>query len=612
MKHIFKKNILTGSILLIAGLLFLVINVMSSTMFKALRLDLTRDRLYTLSSGTKEILQEIDEPIIIRYYFSTSLKSINPYLTSFAKRVEDLLQQYQRIAKGKIKLEVIDPIPFSVQEDEAVNYGLQGVPVDSTGTEFYLGIVGTNSLDTKQVISFLQPAREATLEYDISQLIYNLMHPQPRIVGVMSSLALAGGYTSRPYAIWQQMEQLFTLEQIDINTSEIPANINTLMVVEPSTFSPGALAAIDKFVMSGGHVLAFIDPVAEVADKRAVMLNKAKQKDSGDYLALLKSWGIDFDDSKAVADKELAKTVRAPYEGREVSIRYPLWMDFVAANFNKDDILSSSLERLTIATPGAIRHTADATSTFIPLITSSDQAMLVEGRKVDHYQQNLQLLFNDYKAEGQFVIGARITGPINSAYGDERTTDSNIIVIADTDMLHDHFWMHMQNIMGQEFAVPAASNGNLVLSALENLSGSNALISIRSRAGFTKPFDTIRKLELESAEKYHESEQVLQQKLIATKQKLDALESQKLEGNKLSITAQEKYAEEQFRQELVEIRRDLREVRRKLNQDIETVATNVKFYAIGLIPALIMLSGLVAWILQRKNELKVRKAHAPH
>lgn len=608
MKQAIKKNFLTGSILIVAAVLFLALNVMSGTLFKALRLDLTQNNLYTLSKGSKEILQGIQEPLILRLYFSKRIANINPYLTSFATRVQDLLQQYQRASKGKIVLEIIDPEPFSPAEDEAVNYGLQGVPVDANGSEFYLGLVGTDALNNKRVIPFLQPSREQNLEYDISQLIYMLINPQPRVVGVMSTLPISGSYNSRPWAVWQQMEQLFDLQVLDPKEGDIPAEVKTLMLVEPSTFSKEALQAIDQFVMRGGHVLAFVDPLSEVVDQRAAAMHKARQKDAGEYLRLLRAWGVEFADTKVLADQALAKTVRAPYEGREVNIRYPLWMDFTTANFAKNDVLTSALDKLTIATPGVLKQSENATSIFVPLITSSEQAMLIDSARVATYQNNLQLFFNEYTPHGQHTIAARVAGPIASAYTDAKVGDSNIIVIADTDMLHDHFWINVQNVMGQDYAMPAASNGNFVVSALDNLSGSNALISIRNRGTFARPFETVYKLELESQQKYRDSEQMLQQKLQETKQKLEALENQKQEGNSLVLSSQQKKAEEAFRQELVETRKELREVRRKLNHDIETVATNIKFFTIGLIPLLIIGAGMVVWAIQIQREIKSRRA----
>lgn len=608
MEFINNKRFLTGTILAITAVLFLTLNVMSGTLFKSLRLDLTDGKLYTLSAGSKEILREIKEPIILRLYFSQSLANVNPYMSSFAARVKDLLLQYQRASKKKIVVEFIDPEPFSPAEDAAVNYGLQGAPIDTSGTEFYLGLVATDALDAKQTIPFLHPNREQNLEYDISQMIYKLVHPQPRVVGVMSSIPIEGGLYSRPWAVWQQMQQLFSMQIVDYDTKEIPESINTLMIIEPSTFSKDALKALDKFVMRGGHVLAFVDPISEVSDQNTTHLNQARQKNAGNYIELLKAWGVDFDDQHAIADRELAKVVRVPYQGREVTVRYPLWMDFAQDNLAKDDVLSSSLDRLTIATPGVLTRAADATTTFTPLITTTDQAMLVEAKEVPELQNNLQKFLNDFKPTGQYTVAARISGPIKSPYSDASVPDSNIIIVADTDMLHDHFWISVQHLMGQEFAMPAASNGNFVLSALDNLSGSNALISIRNKGTFSKPFETIRAIEIKSQDKYHETEQILQQKLEITKQKLERLEAQKKDGNSMLLSAEQRKEEEAFRQDLVETRKELREVRRNLNKDIEAVATNIKFLSIAFIPILIVACGLGVWVLQVKREAASRRA----
>lgn len=612
MEFLNKKRFLTGTILLVAAALFLILNISSGELFKALRFDLTANKLYTLSKGSKEIIKELDEPIILRLYFSKQLANINPYLLSFAARVEDLLMQYQRASKGKIVVQIIDPEPFSPEEDTAVNSGLQGAPIDNTGTEFYLGIVGTNTVNTRLVIPFLQPNREQNLEYDISQLIYKLAHPQPRVIGVMSSLPLQGTTNSRPWAIWQQMSQLFALQNLEYDIKEIPEHISTLMIVDPSTFSVGALKAIDQFVMRGGHVLAFVDAVSEVVDQQTAHINRLRQKDAGDYTKLLKSWGVDFDESKVVADKNLAKSVRIQDGKREVMVRYPLWMDFINTNFDKSDVLTSNLERLTLATPGALVKSVDSTTNFSPLLTTSDEAMLVDSNRIPEYQKNLAEFLNNYEASGAYTVAARISGPIKSPYSDASVENSSIILFGDTDMLFDHFWLNIQNVNGQEIGVPSASNGSLVLSALDNLFGSNSLISIRNRGTFARPFETVRKIELQSQDKYRESEQALQQRLEITKQKLEQLESQKKDGNSMLLSVKQKQEEESFRKELVDTRRELRDVRRKLNQDLESVATSIRFFTIGFIPLLIMVGGFGVWLVQNKRELKSRRAHAQH
>jgi len=607
MKNPTKIKFMTGSILAIAAVLFLIVNISAGSLLKGLRFDLTNNKLYTLSPGTKEIVTKLSEPIVLRMYFSKKLANSNPYLISFASRVQDLLTQYQRASKGKIILEIIDPEPFSAEEDNAVNYGLQGLAVDNTGTDLYLGLVATSSVELKRVIPFLQPAREANLEYDISQLIYNLVHPQRKAVGVISALPLQGRESS-PWVVWQQMAQSFDLRSFKLDVATIPNDIDVLMLVNPAAFTSDALKAVDKFVMRGGHVLAFVDPYSEVTDAQTAKANKAYKDGTADFSALLRTWGVNFAEDKVVADRTLAKPVRVQSEGRDVTVRYPLWMDFLPKNMDKNDVLTSTLDRITMATPGALSKIEGVDTTFTPLILTSADATLVESKNIPDYQQNLGNFMREYQATGPYIVAGRVSGPIKSAYGTGEVADSNIIIIADADMLYNHFWLQIQNVSGQEFGVPNSGNANFLLSALDNLAGSNALISVRNRGSFTRPFDKIQALELKSQAKYRESELGLQQQLELTKQKLVDLEKQKKDGNSMLLSVQQKKEEEAFRKELIETRRELRDVRRKLNHDIEVVQTGVKFFTIGFIPLMIVLGGLAFWGLQIQGEIRSRRA----
>lgn len=581
-----SNRLLTGTILLVAAILFVLLNVTSGSLFKSLRLDLTSNKMYTLSAGSKEILAQLPEPIILRLYFSQKLAKTNPYLVSFAARAQDLLTQYVRASNGKIKLEVIDPEPFSPEEDNALNYGLQGVPVDNVGTDLYLGLVGTNSVGVKKVIPFIQPGRESNLEYDISQLIYTLAHPEQQTIGVINSLPMQTAQ-GKPLAIWQQLSESFAVKFLDLDLSAIPNDINTLMLVNPSSFSAGTLHAIDNFVMRGGHLIAFVDPYSEVAEQQPV---------TAEFTTLLQSWGVDFAHNKVVADRNLAKSVTVEQDGREVSLRYPLWIDCVAKNFDSQDILTSSLERVTLASPGSLTKLAGATTNFSPLFTTTNDAMLVDTKNIATYQENAEALVRNYEATGEYILAARVSGPIKSAFSDAATENSNIIIVADADMLHDHFWLSVQNVLGQNFVVPNSGNGNFVLGALDNLAGSDALISIRNRGAFTRPFAKIQALEVKSQEKYLAAEELLQQKLEATKQQLAQLDARQMD------------VADSFRKELVNTRRELREVRRKLNHDIELVEMGVKFFSIGFIPLVIVFGGLFVWGLQIQRELRSKKA----
>ena len=611
MKNRVNSKFLTGMVLAVSAILFLLVNLSSNTFLRAFRLDLTANKIYTLSKGSKQIIAEMQEPILLRYYFSKKLSKDNPYLVSFAERVRDLLHQYQRVSDGKILLEVIDPEPFSEDEDEAVNYGLQGVPVNSEGHELYFGLVGTGSTSEQQVIAFFQPSRESNLEYDITQLVYNLAHPEPKVIGLISALPLTGGQhdtmhpqnIGKPWVIWQHLNQHFDIRELQQDIEEVPTEVKTLMLVNPTNFSAKLIQAIDDYVMRGGHILAFIDPYTEVesADSYLRNLQQQQQTTAADSKidALLASWGVKLEQKKVVAARDIAKHVRFTHEGREQAISYPIWMDLVADNFNQQDILTGNLERLTIATPGSLQPIEDSSTTFIPLFETSEDAMLVDTNIISSYRNNPRLLARDYKPAGRkFTLAARITGKISSAFSEQSVDTANIIIIADADMLHDHFWINAQNLFGQRYDVPTSGNGSFILSALDNLSGSNALISIRNQGSFVRPFDRIRAIEARSQELYLAAEKQLLDKLELTKKKLSELEMQKQQGTNLLASVQQKQEEDIFRNELIHIRKQLREVRHQLNRDIENLEFGIKFFSIGLLPLLILFGSFIFWFVQ--------------
>lgn len=467
-------RLLSGSILALAAVLLVVLNLLSGYFFRGVQLDVTQHKLYTLSKGSKQIIADIEEPIRLRFFFSHEAAKDNHYLSTYSTRVIAMLERYVAAGGQKIKLEIIDPQPFSDTEKQAVEYGLQGVTLQDQ--EVYFGLVGTNALDTVQIIPFFLPNREANLEYDISQLVYNLAHPQARIVGVMSSLPLDA--RGQEWVIRQQMDQLFVVKDIDLREPLIPSYITTLMVVEPSSFSEQAIEAIDEFVQRGGHVLAFVDPYSELA---------GSVSGAGNAKELLESWGVELLPDFVVADRSLARSVRISEKQHDFAVDYPVWMDLTAENFSKDDVLTSSLDRITLASPGHLQPTLEATTYFMPLMHTSDDATLIPADEVPDSQSNITGYFNNYAPRGKSTVAVRISGPIRSITSNSMVEQSNIVVVADADMLHDHFWVSMQNIMGNSYDVASSGNGNFVLSALDNLLGSNELITVRNTGEFSRP-----------------------------------------------------------------------------------------------------------------------------
>jgi ABC-type uncharacterized transport system involved in gliding motility auxiliary subunit len=612
------QKTLTIGTLLVAAVLFLAVNIMSNSMLHNLRLDFTENKLYTLSEGSKEILAAIKEPITLRLYFSKTLAKDHPYLTGYANRVKDLLLQYKSVAKGKIILSIIEPEPFTEEEDRAVNYGLQGVPVDEAGSELYFGLVATNATTGKEVIPFIQAEKEDQLEYDITKLIANLEAAKQKTIAVISSLPINGdneemafmrqGRMPKPWVIWDQMQEMFMLKMLPSNFSVIPQDVKVLMLVDPKNLSKDSLRAIDRFVMYGGRVLAFLDPYSEVANSA---INVMQEEDDGKnsittLRPLLTSWGVKIIEDKVVAIQDAGMRIRYQRDGREAITNYPLWMDLDKKYFSADDILTSQLEKLTLISPGVIEPIEGASSKFVPLVFSSDNAMLVDSKDVVDYRNNPDQILRKFVPDHKiYTMASRITGTIKSAFDSSLSTSSaNIVIMANADFLHDRFWVNIQSFMDNKIVIPTSGNGNFVLGALENLSGDDALISIRNRGSFARPFDKIRELQVKSQEKFYQKEQALLSSLEEAKKKLLEIEANKQQASQFVLSQAKQAEETKFREELIKTRKDLREVQLDLQKDIKSLEAKLKFYNIGLLPIVILFSGLFYWA----YIVRVRKA----
>jgi ABC-type uncharacterized transport system involved in gliding motility auxiliary subunit len=149
-----KRLMYSGAGLLLIALAFLAFNLFAGLTLTNARLDLTEQKLYTISDGTKKILGELDEPINLYFFYSDKTAKDLVVLRNYARRVEEMLKAYERAADGRIRLHIIDPEPFSEDEDKAAEFGLQAVPLQQGGDQVYFGLAGTNGVDDTQIIPF--------------------------------------------------------------------------------------------------------------------------------------------------------------------------------------------------------------------------------------------------------------------------------------------------------------------------------------------------------------------------------------------------------------------------------------------------------------------------
>ena len=633
---------LTGLGLVVGLVLLFAINILSNETLNAARIDLTEGRIYTLSEGTQNVLSKIEEPITLRLYLSKKLAIRLPEFTSYAVRVEDLLREYQREAGDKIRLQVIDPEPFSQEEDRAVGYGLRAASVNNREDMFFFGLVGTNSVDDEETIPFFTKERESFLEYDVTKLIHNLIEEEQPVVGLLSSLPVDGqgpraalrGLTAPPWMVVEQMRQLFEVRSLDASVDAVPDGIDVLVLVHPKNFSDRTLYAIDQFVLRGGRVLAFVDANAEAeqgVNMGGFMMPAQSRRSELD--PLLESWGVVLEQDTVVGDLELAARVRMERDGREVTFEYPVWLTVQPEHMSQDDIVTRQLGNVSLGTPGSLVPAEGATTSFAPLIQTTRGAAVFSPDQVAISEDPRDLLRSYRPQDRTFTLAARISGNIHSAFpaGPPKEDESeggaaqdgaagerpeserahvtaseeavNIIVVADTDLLQDQFWVAVQDFLGTRIAVPTAANGSFVINALDNLAGSGDLISVRNRGSFVRPFERISELREQAELRFREKEQELIDRLEETERRLIELEETRQgdDGMVLSPAQQQELME--FRQERLRIRKDLRDVRHRLRREIESLEDWLKFFNIAFVPIFIALSGIgvAVWRLRRRQ-----------
>jgi ABC-type uncharacterized transport system involved in gliding motility auxiliary subunit len=610
---------MTGGALAVLAVLFVAVILICNTLFRGAQVDLTQNHLYTLSAGTKNILADIDEPIHLYLFWSDKETHGIPQLRIYAQRVREMLEEMAGRAHGKIKLEVIDPQPFSEDEDRATGYGLQAVPAGNNGEKIFLGLVGTNSTNGKSVIPFLQPNKEAFLEYDVAKLIHELSVAHKPVVGLVSGLQIGQGFDQAtrslrdPWAIDQQLTQQFDVRELNAaSIKAIDKDIDVLVLIQPKKLPPDAQYAIDQFVMRGGHLLVFVDPDAETdasgADPNNPQAAMFADK-SSDLPELFKAWGIDYDPHKVVLDRAHALQIGTQQGGAPVPD--PAILGFVKSDLNPSDVVTANLDTINVSSAGFFSLAKDSKYTLTPLIQTSDDALPVDSSRVKFLPDPTVLLNGYAPTHERYVVAGRLEGQFTSAFPDRKDAGhiaqakdkGEIILVADTDLLSDRMWVQVQPFFGQKIMNAFANNGDFFINAVDNLTGSSDLISIRGRATSQRPFTVVEDMKRAAEQNSRGKEQELQQQLSDTERKLTELQSGKAKGSEMILSPAQQGELQSFLQKKVEIRKQLRQVQRDLDKDIDALGSRLKFLNIALMPILITIAALLfaAWKRRRRT-----------
>jgi ABC-type uncharacterized transport system involved in gliding motility auxiliary subunit len=627
-----KKSSLNAGSLTLVGVLFVGIMLLANHLLRGAQIDLTADRLYTISDGTRHIVAELKEPVNLYLFFSEKTATPIPQIRNHGIRVRELLQQLVNRSGGKLTLKVIDPQPFSEEEDRATELGVTSVPIGPTGEKLYLGLAATNSTDGKEAIPFLDPQLDEQLEYDVAKLLYKLGSAKRPVIGWLSSLPMQGDFdmqTGRPrppWTVYGQLDQLYTVRNLEPTLTGIDADVDELVIVHPKNLPPAALYAIDQFAMRGGHVLVFVDPIAQADpagnDPNNPMARFAADK-SSNLQPLLASWGIEFKPDQVVGDLERGLVV-SMHENDPPSQHIAV-IGFDADSLEKDPI-TAQLDSINMATAGSLTAAKDSKLKFEPLIHTSNQAGLIPAQRLQMLADPATLR-DGFKPVGQLVVAARVSGDATSAYaggppaGVQAAPNAlkasakplNVVVIADTDLLSDYMWVQTRNFFGQTVAQPFANNGELVWNAMDNLSGSADLISIRGRATYSRPFDRVDALRRNADAQFHSKEQQLEDELSKTEDALSKLQTSKPGGGEALLSADQAAEIERFQQEKLRIRKELRAVKAGLENDIKSLGMKMKVINILVVPAAFVGLALLvaAWKRRRRHAIAMlRKENA--
>jgi len=610
--------------LVTVAVVFLVAVSVSNTLFRGIRLDLTENRLYTLSDGTKKILDNIGEPIHLYFFYSDRATSDVSQLRTYAERVRDMLDEFVEQSGGKLHVTVIDPLPFSEEEDQAAAFGLQAITLGGGADKIYMGIAGTNSVDDEEHIAFLDPGKETFLEYDLARLVDTLAHPQRPVVGLISGLPMKGHFDpmtrrmSEPWVVMSQIDQLFDVRELADTTTAIDPDISVLFVVHPKKLSDAAVYAIDQFILRGGRALLMVDPYSEADIPQQDPNDPAAAMMAGhesDLNRLTTAWGLTTSTDKYIADDRFALRVTG-LDNRPVRHIGLLGID--QSGINGSDVVSADIHNLNLGYPGYITITEDAPATVTPLLTSSDLAAPLSTAGLAFIRDPAALRQGFSPTGKKYTLAARIQGTVPSAFADgppegitaenhpgEHLSASkgpiNVILIADTDILTDRLWTQVQNFFNQRVSTAFAGNGDFIVNSLDNLTGSGDLISVRARATFTRPFTRVQDLRIKAESRFRETEERLQQELNDTEAKLSQLQASRKDVSTTILSPEQEAELQRFQQQRLRIRKELRQVQRNLDKQIENLGAWLKAINMALMPIVLTVLSIAVLLLRRRR-----------
>lgn len=596
-----------------------------SRWMRATRVDLTSDRLYTLTPGTIRIVDKLRAPLKLTLYFSEHSTRDLPQLRSYEQRVRDLLQEMAARAHGRLRLQVVDPVPYSDDEAAAEGNGLSPISGGTNGERVFFGLVGSTLPATPDgdegephpgakalAIPLFDPGRETFLEYDIAKLLYELNEPTKPHIGVISSLPVQGNPVlgEEPWTVIRQLGQLFEVKTLDPGKLDrIGDDIQVLLLIHPKHLSDATLYAIDQYVLRGGHLVVFVDPYSELDTTPFVDSNGVIDDHNSDLPRLFEAWGVQYDSQKVVLDRSRALRIELADNS---ATNHPAMLGLTSQELNHGDVTTASLQRINLSSVGYLDLAPKTNSRLIPLMQTTSEAEVVPAQRVREATTDPNALMDGYKPDNnRYVVAARVRGAFPSAFPElarrpghiaQARDNAEVVLVADTDLLTDRLWVsYSQSLLGPLQLSALANNGDFVTNLADNLSGSSELLSIHGRVSSQRPFTRVQALQAAADQKFLAKKQELQRELAVTRSRLSELQPAKA-GRGDAANAEQKTEIEQFLQRQLAINKELRDVQHQLNGEIDALGMRLKFINIVLVPALVTLFGLAyGWRRSRRN-----------
>jgi len=609
---------------LVVAALLIALNLVFSTL--PLRWDCTEGKIYTLSQGTRELLGKLDKTVTIRFYYTKDSADMPVFLKTYAGRVTDLLQEYRRCNPKFLDLKTLNPKPDSNEEDSAKLDGISGQAINpmTDADPIYLGIAVACG-DKTAALPFLNPEKENLLEYELSRAISEVLQTKKTRLGILSPLKVMGGIDNpqlmmsgqggmKPaWTFVKELKRTFNVSEVALDAESIDPDIDLLLVLHPRGLSEKTMFAIDQFVLRGGRLAAFVDPFCMV-DMQQQQQQQYMPPEGSSLPQLFQAWGVTFEPLKVVVDRTLAFRSGNRYGGEEI---LPTVLNLTRQEISKDDVVSASLNSMLLFGVGAFAGQPAEGLTKTVLLTSSEDSELQDCYMTQ--RSGREILQGFHSDEQSKALAIRLTGHFHTAFPDgapgqkeneppaqpslkESTKDGAVLLVADADFIYDAFCVQKTNFLGQEVVQLINDNLNFLQNNVENLCGDSSLFQIRSRAVDARPFERVRELQAQAERQYQDRIQKLEHELQSVRQEISKLQHNRQKGDKELLSAEQREVLRKFRQKEVAARKELKEVRKQLRQDIDSLENNLMVANIALMPVLVIIVGIgLAWSRRRQR-----------